>query len=53
MIKRVNNAYALLGNIRVAGAELDRLAMARQELRTLSEDLNRAKEKENKGDNAT
>ena len=53
LIKRVNNAYAFLSNIRAAGEELDRLAMARQELRDVMRELNHAKEKEKEGDNAT
>lgn len=46
MIKRVDNAYAHLGRIRVSGEELDRLAMARQELRTLYSELKQVQEKE-------
>ena len=48
MIKRVDNAYAHLGRIRVSGEELDRLAMARQELRTLFTELTEAQEEERK-----
>lgn len=42
VIKRVDNAYALLGDVTAKGEELDRLAMARQELRTVFAELRQA-----------
>lgn len=49
VIKRVDNAYALLGDVTAKGEELDRLAMARQELRTVFAELRQAEHKESEG----
>lgn len=39
MLNRVNKTYVLIGNVSAMGDELDRLALARQELRNLNREL--------------
>ena len=48
MIKRVESAYSFLGNVAAKGDELDRLAMARQELRNLYKELTQAQKEVSK-----
>lgn len=48
MLTRVDNAYTHLGQVHASGAELDHLAMARQELRNLYKELTQAQNEERK-----
>lgn len=44
--KHLQQAYALIGNISVCGDDVDRMAVARQELRQAAAELEQMKEKE-------
>ena len=53
MIARLDRAYSLTGHVHAADEELDALALARQELRNLFEELRKAKQEEVKSEETT